>query len=194
MFGCTNHHRGNAAHSGASWQPPLPAISKIRRGKKKTNLACHAEKLLRRAIQVRASSSPSRLHCSIKMTQERDIAEQATKGAPGLVNNEYNSSGTILKAARRKAAKSEAVICIDTHTSTHTHTLIPQHQLDTAQFCHRPLLLTRMHPANHSQPRAKRVRSEPTSFFRFFIMFWNLDSSLSWSALMRLASSRRRLV
>lgn len=48
------------------------------------------------------------------MTQERDIAEEATQGAPGLVNNEYNSSSVILKAGRRKAAKFEAIICIDT--------------------------------------------------------------------------------
>lgn len=53
------------------------------------------------------------------MTQERNIAEEATKGAPGLVNNKYNSGSRILKAARRKAAKSEAVICIDTPAHTH---------------------------------------------------------------------------
>lgn len=33
-----------------------------------------------------------------------------------------------------------------------------------------------------------------TSFFLFFSMFWNLDSSFSCSALMRFASSRSRFV
>lgn len=69
------------------------------------------------------------------MTQERDIAEEATNGTPELVNNKYNSSSSrILKAGRRKTAKSEAVICIETPA----HTLVPQHKLDTAQFFTNP--------------------------------------------------------
>lgn len=37
------------------------------------------------------------------MTQERDIAEEATNGTPELVNNKYNSSSSrILKAGRRR--------------------------------------------------------------------------------------------
>lgn len=92
-------------------------------------------------------------HCSTKMTQERDVAEEATKVAPGLVNNKYNSSGMILKAGRRKAAKSEAVICIDAPART----LTPQHQFRRSPVCRRPLLLTRMQPLQ--KPRTAQSKT-----------------------------------
>lgn len=63
------------------------------------------------------------------MPEKRDIAEEASKGASGLVNNKYKSSGMILKAGRRKAAKSETRICM----KTPAHTPVQQHKLDTAQ-------------------------------------------------------------
>lgn len=108
MFKLHNHHQGNATHIVASWQPLYLAISKIRRGKKNTNLACHAEKLLgpqaQRAVELRLYPCHQHYIVCIKLTQECDIAEEATNGALQLVNNKYNSS-RILKARKEEGRK-----------------------------------------------------------------------------------------
>lgn len=93
----------------------------------------------------------------------------------------------------RQSSKAHAAQCATSDAVKPMHHLIPQ-TWDMQKLQTTKLLQFTATQHTGAPPMQNSCSCGRTSFFRFFSIFWNLESSLSWSALMRLASSRSRLV